>query len=316
MIGRRQLGKTRRWLRDRVVAPVAVSAETVRALRTRARIASFQHRGRVVRRFPEPAPEHARPRVLAVVTHVADETRSPELNVERLEKTLDGLLESLGHTQLELVLNTLPGRHVAAALPEHLSSRLVVREHEDVEPLLLGFEAQTEFVDRVDDVDWFLYLEDDLVLTDGLVLEKLAYFNSGAPPDALLLPHRYEFWNGAKTYIDLVSRSSPDWTWNRLTLIRIEGWEFAEFENPHSGCYFLSQEQLRRWIASGRQWYGKVSYTASRESAATGCLAECFRLYKPHPSNLRFLEIRHLGTRYAEYYAEQHASRGRATPSP
>ncbi len=135
---------------------------------------------------------------------------SPELSVERLERTLDGLLESLGHTRLELVLNTLPGRHVAAALPEHLSARLVVRERSGVEPMLLGFEAQEEFVDRVEDVDWFLYLEDDLVLTDGLLLEKLAYFNRGAPPEALLLPHRYEFWNGSKTHIDLVSRAAPN----------------------------------------------------------------------------------------------------------
>ena len=40
--------------------------------------------------------------------------------------------------------------------------------------MFLGFEAQREFVERAEDVDWFLYLEDDLVLSDGLLLEKLA----------------------------------------------------------------------------------------------------------------------------------------------
>ncbi len=303
MIGRRQLGKARRWLDRRVVAPIAVGVETLRALRTRARITSFQHRGEVVRRFAEPPAENSRSRVLAVVTHVVDGSRPTELSAERLGRTLDGLLESLGHTQLELVLNTLPGRHVAEALPEHLSSRLVVRERDGVDPMLLGFEAQTEFVDRAEDFDWFIYFEDDLVLSDSLVLEKLAYFNSGAPPDALLLPHRYEFWNGQKTYIDLESRHGREWAWNRLTLIQIESWRFAEFENPHSGCYFLSRQQLGRWTDTGRQWFGQVSYTAQRESAATGCLGEAFRLYKPHPANLTFLELRHWDTKYAQYFA-------------
>src|SRR5207237_2534782 len=180
LIGRRLLGKGRRWAARRVVAPLAVVAETLQALRTRARIAAFQQRARVVHRFPEPFRERSRVRVLAVVTHVVDGARPQELSVDRLAGTLEGVLESLGHTELELVLNTLPARHVAAALPEHQRSRVAVRERDGVEPMLLGFEAQEEFAIRADDVDWFLYLEDDLVLGDSLFLEKLEYFASGA----------------------------------------------------------------------------------------------------------------------------------------
>jgi hypothetical protein len=301
---RRLLGGIRRRVAragGRGFAPVGLAVEHWRALRTRAAIAAFNQRADHTRRFPEPRPPQAKPTVVAVVTHVADTTRPLDESVERVARTLDGIIESVGHADVELVLNTMPGRHVAADLPEHLRERLVVREHVIDDPLFLGFEAQEEFVRRADDADWFLYTEDDIVLGDALVLEKLRYFIEGAPAEAVLLPHRYELWQGRKHYIDLVSKQSPVLgPSNRLTVLDIGGWKFAEFENPHSGWYCLSREQLARWLATGRRWYGKVSFTAARESAATGCLAEAFRLYKPHPDNMTYLEVRHWDTKYAE----------------
>src|SRR5581483_127489 len=120
---------------------------------------------------PEPFARRPGPRVVVVVTHVADPDQPPGPAAERLERTLEALLESLGHTQLELVVNTLPGRQVTESLPAHQRARLAVREREAVEPLLLGFAAQDELVARADEADWFLYLEDDLLLGDSLLLE-------------------------------------------------------------------------------------------------------------------------------------------------
>ena len=297
---------------ERVVAPVGVGVETLRAVRTRARIASFQQRGAVVRRFPEPLAEQSAPRVLAVVTHVADESRPSELIVERLQRTLDGLLESLGHTRLELVLNTLPGRHVAAALPDYLSSRLVVRERHGVEPMFLGFEAQAR-VRRAGPrtSTGSSTSRTTSLLSDGLVLEKLAYFNSGAPPEALLLPHRYEFWNGRQ---DLHRSRVQDAPWtgpgtgSRCSRSRTGGSRSSRIRTAVvTACRGSSSAA---GSTPGASWYGRVSYTAARESAATGCLAESFRLYKPHPSNLSFLEIRHWDTKYAELSAEIHDLEG------
>ncbi len=51
----------------------------------------------------------------------------------------------------------------------------------------------------MDDADWFLYVEDDLLLTDSVMLEKLEYFNGGAPDGSVLLSHRYEFWRGRRS---------------------------------------------------------------------------------------------------------------------
>jgi hypothetical protein len=287
-------------LAKNVVPSFGMGVELVATFRRRARLAAFQQHVRVASRFPEPYTPPAPPRVLAVVTHLADPSRPSTLTVERLERTLDGLVYSLGHTDLEIVLNTLPERDVAAALPEHLGSRLVVRPQTGVEPLYLGFRAQDIFVERRSDFDWFVYIEDDLVLWDALLLEKLTYFAEGAPPEAVLLPHRYELWNGVRTYIDIVSRTEPEPHWNRLTMIDLGGWRFAEFVNPHSGFYCLSRSQLELWLESGRHWYGVVSYAAPRESAATGALMESFRIYKPHPANLRFLELMHWDTKFTE----------------
>ena len=42
------------------------------------------------------------------------------------------------------------------------------------------------------------------------------------------------------------------------------------------------------------------------ESAATGCLAEAFRLYKPHVDNMTYLEVRHWDTKYSELHDRRH----------
>jgi hypothetical protein len=303
MAGRRVLERGR-IVAERLLAPPGALLETARAVRVRLQIIAVRQRASVHRRFPAPLAAGEAPRVLAVVTHVGDPA-SPGDGAARLGATLEGLLESLGQTRLELVVNALPGRHVVASLPAHLRERVTVRERDGVEPLFLGFEAQEEFAARVEEFDWFLFLEDDLVLHDALLLEKLTFFNEAAPLEAVLLPHRYELAEGRKIRIDLRGkrRTSESHTVNRLTVIEHGDWRFAEFENPHSGFYCLSQAQLRRWLATGRQWKGTSSYYGPLESAATGSLEEAFRIYKPHPDTIGFLEIRHLGTKYSDLYA-------------
>src|SRR3954453_410608 len=194
-----------RVVAERVLAPAGTALETARAIRTRLQIIAVRRRASVHRLFPAPLAGAEPPRVLAVVTHVAD-PEQPESGVSRLGATLDGLLESLGPPRLELFVNALEGPPVVASLPPHLRDRVTLRERSGIEPLFLGFEAQEEFAARADDFDWFMFLEDDLVLSDQLLLEKLAFFNAAAPEDAVLLPHRYELSQGRKVRIDLRSK--------------------------------------------------------------------------------------------------------------
>jgi len=312
VIGRDRLKRLQPWIERRIFEPVGLLLETLAVVRTRAQIAFVRRRATVHRRFPGPQVMTIAPRVVAVVTHVAPTGAPDDRSVARLERTVEGLLESLGHTRLTIVVNTLAGRHATADLPAHQRARITVSEHDGTEPMFLGFEAQNEFARRVDDGDWFLFTEDDLVLSDSLVLEKLAFFNDAAPANAVLLPHRYELMDGRKFYVDLWSKTirPEDHPWNRLTTVEIEDWRFVEFQNPHSGFYCLSRTQLLRWLDTGRRWYGIASYVGPLESAASGALLEAFRLYKPHPATVTFFEIRHLGTKYAELYSEAHGLSG------
>ncbi len=304
LVLRPRLGRARRALvrgRRRIFAPVAFATEVIRSVRAARQIATFQARARVAYRFAPPVTPRVRRRVVVAIAHVVDGSRGRKIAAGRLAAALDGLLENLADADLELVVHTVPGGHVVAELPTYLRRRIELIEHDDVHPMLVGFRVPCDFAERRDR-DWFMFVEDDIVLTDPLLLEKLAYFNDGAPAGAVLLPHRYEYLRGERTYVDLVSRSSPvpDLAHDGNTVLDIGGWKFAEFANPHSAFYCLSRSQLERWLATGLHWSEKISFVDARVSAATGTLGEAFRLYKPHPDNMTFLLVHHWDTKYAQ----------------
>lgn len=323
---RPHLGRARRALRRtpaRAFAPIAFAVEKRRTLRAAREIALFQARLQLPHRFPPPSSTaRARPSAVAAVAHVTDGSRDRETAAGRLAATLDAILESLSEADVELHVHTIPSGHVVEDLPDYLRRRVVVFEHEDVHPMLVGFRAQEQFEDRRDR-DWFMFLEDDMLVNDALLLDKLAYFNSGAPEGSVLLPHRYEYLRGERTWIDLVSKASPVPAldeYNPTTALEIGGWKFVEYANPHAAFYCLSRAQLDRWLATGRRWSDKVSFQDALVSAATGCLAEAFRLYKPHPDNMSFLQIRHWDTKYARrtaaLFAAAESAAAAASPPP
>ena len=71
--------------------------------------------------------------------------------------------------------------------------------------MFVEFRLQEEFVERVEKFDWFLFIEDDIVLSDAFVLEKLEKFNlQSGYEKAILYPNRFEIYQGTKRYIDLI----------------------------------------------------------------------------------------------------------------
>lgn len=305
------------WL----LPPLYLTLDVFRALRSRWRVSRMRQRTRVIGMIGERYPRfQTRPRVLAVMTHVAaaaglgDADKAARL--DGFSEALDSLCASFSHCDVDIVLNTYAGRSLIPLLPKYQQERCRVLEHRTGDPMLIGFASQDVFLERQEDFDWFLFLEDDLVLTDACFLQKLEEFNHRSPyPDALLVPHRYERNGGEKYYIDRdfhhkswrgANQSEAEDVIHPLTSFsyrtRLLGREisFAEFTNPHAGCYCLSREQLLRWKKSGRTWYRRIHWIGPLESAATGCLFEGFRLYKPHPDNKWFLELRHWGTKYSD----------------
>jgi hypothetical protein len=172
----------------------------------------------------------------------------------------------------------------------------------------LGFACHEILRRSLGKYDWYCYLEDDLLITDALFLNKLEWFINQFGEETTLSPHRFEkslTEPAHKLYHDGSVR--PDFTsaWqdvsdhknldadvlgNRIT--------FERWPNPHSGCFFLNARQMEEWAA--RPYFGDhdSSFAGPLESAASLGIIKTFRQYKPSPKNAAFLELEHLHPRY------------------
>lgn len=284
--------------------------EIVRDLRRYLQIGLFYQRRDVIKAIGERQKVERTPlKALAVIPHITsvEEAKDPEkasVKVEKLKLTIDGLLACFAHCELAIVIKTVADRHITTYLPEYQINCIQVHEESIDDPMFMGFKCQDELVKRVDEFDWFLFLEDDIILHDSYILEKLEKFSANCGSDRdLLFPNRYELWEGTKRYIDFTIDTKLEL--NRLSIVEIEGVKFAEYTNAHSGFFCLSKDQVQRWIKSGRRWNNKdLGFGGPRECAATFSLFECFSIYKPHPSNLHFFEVRHYDTKYSQLYPE------------
>lgn len=288
----------------------ALMIELFRDLRRYLKIALFYQSRNVIRTLGESQKVERKPqKVIAVIPHITSVEEAKDRNkasakIEKLKLTIDGLLASFAHCELTIVIKTVADRHITGYLPEYQIGCIQVEEESEGDPMFMGFRCQDALISRVNDFDWFLFLEDDIVLQDSYILEKLEKFivKSGSGRN-LLFPNRYELWEGTKRYIDCTIDTKL--AWNRLSSLEIDGAKFGEPTNPHSGFFCLSKDQVKLWIESGREWNNKdLGYGGPRECAATYSLLECFSIYKPHPSNLHYFEVRHHDTKYSQLYPE------------
>ena len=194
-------------------------------------------------------------------------------------------------------------------LVSHLTDCDFAHIRTNAEPRLLGFECQNVLRDNIGDYDYYVYLEDDLRITDGIFFAKLAWFNAQFGDDALLQPNRFELSAGlpaCKIYIDGNLRDptiSPG-------LQRVDEQPrldaealgcriaFERVDNPHSGCFFLNAAQFEHWAAQPDFAVPSARFWGPLESAATLGIMQNFRAYKPARENAAFLEVEHLDRRY------------------
>jgi hypothetical protein len=303
-----------------VIFQFALVNRLIRTLSRKLRLIFFYQRGKVIRFFAEPQQfQHYRPKVFVGIPHITsvEEAGNPDkaaARIDKLRNTIDALLNSFSHCEIVISVNTLPNRNIVHYLPEYQQDIVRIQQEPDWDPMFIGFRIQDEFFQHVDAFDWFLFIEDDIILHDSYLLEKLNTFNRYCGDEqAVLLPNRYEMWQGSKYYIDLTIEDGL--TWDRLSVVEINGVKYAECSNPHSGFYCLSQAQMKQWMRSGRSWKNQNIMVGPLESAATFSLLECFSLYKPHPSNLYFLEVRHYDTKYSRMYPESSPYILSATPA-
>lgn len=178
-----------------------------------------------------------------------------------------------------------------------------------VEPMLLGFECHEIMSTCYGQYDYYAYLEDDLQIDDPYFLEKIKWFNTNCGDEFLLQPNRYEVdmvQPMRKLYIDgnlvnpEMTKSIQDVTDSAEISREYLGapLRFGRVNNPHSGCFFLNNEQLKRWIDQPYFLDRDTSFAGPLESAATLGITKAFKIYKPLAENAAFLEIRHLCNRY------------------
>lgn len=207
--------------------------------------------------------------------------------------------------QVDVVICTAGDAHLLDRAP--FKPALYTHEATHIDnPLYLGFECHRVLRDRFGDYDWYAYMEDDLVIHDPMFIAKLSWFQQQCGFARLLLPNRFETSDRRddlhKLYIDgdlspqtvagfLPNGPGPDFTMELMGIpIRI-----TRARNPHSGCFFLSSQQMRHWMDQPYFLDRREDFFGPLESAATLGPLLTFQIFKPHVSCASFLEIQHMG---------------------
>jgi hypothetical protein len=230
----------------------------------------------------------------------------PQVIIDVARREAKSANTQIAAAKLDVVVCTTKGQHVLTRLA--LGHGAFSHYPTDAEPLLLGFECHAALYERLGDYDYYCYLEDDLILRDPWFFDKQSWFAAQVDPGAVLLPNRYEVARGGvawKAYID--GDLAPEVTatfQNIAQASELKGTclgreiTFRRPLNPHSGCFFLTGEQLRAWALRPDFLDRDTRFIGPLESAATLGVIRTFRVYKPAPEVASFLEIEHAGTAF------------------
>lgn len=234
-------------------------------------------------------------------------TRQGVLNIAN--KAVEDANQALRHT-FTIKVVTDGRHHVLDHLEECYREMVDEVATAPAHPKALGFEAHQVLADHLNDgYDLYAYFEDDLLVHDPLFFQKIFWFQQSLGERCVLMPHRYEsFWKPVDTvdrfYIDgpmeehelkMLIPDPPEAVSTPLPAGQVT---FTSPLNPHSGCFVLSQAQMRHW--SEQPWFldRDSSLISPLESAATLGLLKTFQLYKPHIAFAAFLELQHWGTSF------------------
>jgi hypothetical protein len=178
---------------------------------------------------------------------------------------------------------------------------------------MLAFEAQRIMRERAGGYDFYGYMEDDLSVTDPAFFDKIGWFTAAFGVDKMLAPARYEISHtGTMAKMTIEPRLSGD-TGKALRRAGLPAtlsgrWHDKEQtfhlpNNPHGGCYFLTDAQLRHWMAQPSFYDRDASWVDPLVSAATYAPGRVFGMYRAGEPDPWFLEIEHFGTFYASMAA-------------
>jgi len=185
-----------------------------------------------------------------------------------------------------------------------------LRQVEVANPRMLPFAAHHVFKESKSGYDWFVYSEDDILVSDPTTFQKLNAFNTQLGYKRVLQPNRFELNPIAtkfKTYIDgnlnpkvLEKINSRIEDTDHLNMMALDTKiALRRARNPHSGCFFLHAEQIDYWTRQPNFLDMDVSFISPLESAASLGISKNFSIYKPFGRESGFFEVQHLGNDYS-----------------
>jgi len=233
----------------------------------------------------------------------------------RAQRNPDGFMHyDKSEPVLDIVIVTAPGKNLLDRID--IDPSLYTVEYPEVEPLLLGFEAQRIMRERAGRYDMYAFIEDDLIVTDPCYFEKVQWFATSVDPNAMLMPVRYEMSHSgvpAKVIVEprmsreLLSHIVPP---NRPSKLQAT-WHgqqqtFRHPYNPHSGSYAVTAGQLDVWMRHPSFYDRDTSWMNDPlVCAATYAPGKVFDIYMSAEPNPWFLEIEHYGVRTAAAFAPE-----------
>jgi hypothetical protein len=220
--------------------------------------------------------------------------------------------------QVDIVIMTMRDRNILAQLG--LAPGTFNIEYVDGKAPWIPLHAQSLLRDRLGSYDFYCYMEDDLIIRDPAFFEKLLWFQRTFGPKTLLAPVRFELASTgtpAKVIIDpelpedLTARFRRPGQKHEIAGIwngRSQTFQLAN--NPHAGCFFLTQQQMAYWVEQPSFDDHDASWIGPMESAGTLSIGKVFDIYKPVRPDPFFLEVQHFGARYAAQFVPPGSRRG------
>ncbi len=154
------------------------------------------------------------------------------------------------------------------------------------EPLLMIYESLNHMAQFLDQYDYFINLEDDILLPED-TFKNIVEFDKVSLINEILLPNRLESWSNGESYcVDL--NACPQWTQQRR---KYNGKEFRVALNPHSGILILSREKFRYGLNQlDRNFRGVLMY--NELDSAFAYFHSPFSLFRSE--DIRFHHVIHL----------------------
>ena len=165
----------------------------------------------------------------------------------------------------------------------------------DKNPKSLPFGHKRIFSDYADQYDFFIYTEDDTLITQKNI-ESYLEVHKFLPENELLGFLRFEeSITGKKYYTTIHSQ----YRWLSNSVKTVNKYTFASFTNLHSACYILSNQQLKIALSSGsffapprEENYGML------ETAATDIYTQCGFKKVICISHIEQFEVHHMPNIY------------------